>query len=168
MDAVKIGNSYVKLQYGLNLGLQYKGFDLSVFLQGVGNTDRKVGEYIQSSLVNYNSPLAIHLDRWTTENRNANAAFPRLLQNFNQNQSVSSWWVRDGSYIRLKNVQIGYNFPQPMLDRAKISGLRVYVAGANLLTWAPGAVQGFDPERDIQNTWYPNFRVMSFGVNLKF
>jgi TonB-linked SusC/RagA family outer membrane protein len=168
MDNVKIGNSYIKLQYGLNLGLQYKGFDLAVFLQGVGNTDRKIGEYIQSSLVNYNSPLAIHLDRWTTENQNADAAFPRTLQNFNQNQSTSSWWVRNGSYIRLKNVQLGYNFSRQFLDRAKISGLRVYVAGANLLTWAPDAVKGFDPERDITNTWYPNFRVISFGVNLKF
>ncbi|WP_177192411.1 TonB-dependent receptor [Chitinophaga arvensicola] len=168
MDAVKIGNNYVKLQYGLNLSLQYKGFDFSAFFQGAGNTDRSIGSYIKSTLVNYSSPLAIHMDRWTPENHNANAMFPRLLQNFNQNQSVSSWWIRNGAYVRLKNLQIGYNLPKNLMNQWKINSLRVYVAGSNLLTWAPDAIKGFDPERDISDSWYPTFRVFSFGVNLKF
>lgn len=168
MDAVKIGNRYTKLQYGLNLGFQFKNFDFSAFFQGAGNTDRTVGEYISAVLQNYNSPLAVHLDRWTVDNPNPNAAFPRILQNFDHNRSVSGWWVKNGSYVRLKNLQIGYNIPAAALQRLKIQSLRVYVAGSNLFTYAPGYMDGFDPERDIINTWYPNFRVFSAGINLKF
>ncbi len=167
-DAVKIGNSYTKLQYGLNLGLQYKAFDFSVFFQGAGNTNRQIGEYIKDVLLNYNSPLAVNLDRWNTQNQNANAAFPRILQNYDQNRSISSWWVKNGAYVRMKNLQIGYNLPSKTVNRLKIQSLRVYLAGSNLLTIAPGYVAGFDPERDINDTWYPSFRVLSAGINLKF
>ena len=167
-DAVKIGNSYTKLQYGLNLGAQYKAFDFSVFFQGAGNTNRVIGEYIRNVLQNYNSPLAIHLDRWTVDNPNPNAAFPRTLQNFDQNRANSSWWIKNGAYVRLKNLQIGYNLPQAFLGRLGIQGFRAYLAASNLFTIAPGYVAGFDPERDIINTWYPSFRVVSAGINLKF
>ncbi|GEP98938.1 SusC/RagA family TonB-linked outer membrane protein [Chitinophaga cymbidii] len=167
MDAVNIGNSYVKTQYGLNLGMQYKAFDLSMFFQGAGNTNRVIGEFVKSVLENYNSPLAVHLDRWNDDNRNANAEFPRILQNFSHNNSQSSWWIRNGAYVRLKNLQLGYNVPSKALSRLNIQSLRAYVAATNLLTIAPGYVEGFDPERDVINTWYPTFRVVSLGINLK-
>jgi len=165
LDQVKIGNSYVKTQYGLNIAMQYKAFDMSLFFQGVANTDRVIGDYVRDPLVNYNSPLAVNLDRWTPQNNNANATFPRILQNFDQNTDNSSWWIRSGAFTRLKNVQIGYNVPVKAL---KIQSLRVYVAASNLFTYAPNYLAGFDPERDISDTWYPNFRVVSLGVNLKF
>lgn len=168
MDAVKIGNSYTKLQYGVNIGLQYKAFDLTLFFQGAGNTDRQIGEYIKDVLMNYNSPLAINLDRWNLENQNAHAAFPRILQNYDFNRSVSDWWVRSGSYVRLKNLQIGYNLPKKALDHLHITGLRAYLSGTNIFTVAPHYVDGFDPERDINDTWYPSFRVISAGINLNF
>ncbi|PTT00935.1 hypothetical protein DBR11_08590 [Pedobacter sp. HMWF019] len=168
LDKVKIGNSYVKTQFGLNLGMKYKNFDLNVFLQGAGNTNRVISDYIRNVLLNYNSPLAVNLDRWTPENHNANAQFPRILQNYDHNRSDSDWWIRNGSYLRLKNLQIGYTFPSGMLQKSKIQSLRLYAAASNLFTYAPDYVDGFDPERDINNDWYPNFRVISFGVNLKF
>lgn len=167
MDAVKIGNSYVKMQYGVNLGMQYKAFDFSVFFQGAGNTDRMIGDYIKNVLLNYNSPLAVHLDRWNADNRNASAAYPRILQNYDHNRSQSGWWIKNGAYVRLKNLQVGYNVPSKALNRLNIQGLRAYAAATNLFTIAPDYVDGFDPERDVINTWYPNFRVVSLGINLK-
>lgn len=168
MDKVKIANEYVKTQFGLNLGGRYKSFDISIFFQGAANTDRVWDGYARNILLNNNSPLAISLDRWTTENRNADAANPRLLQNFGHNRVESSWWWKTGAYVRLKNLQLGYNLPKKAVRSLKIQGLRAYVAGSNLFTYAPNYVDGFDPERDIYDQWYPNFRVLSLGINLRF
>lgn len=168
MDQVKIANQYVKTQFGLNLGTRYKNLDLTVFFQGAANTDRVWDGYIRNILSNYNSPLAINLDRWTPENQNANAANPRLLMNYTQNKSNSDWWWKSGAYVRLKNVQLGYNLPSKLMTKLKLQSLRAYLAASNLFTYAPNYPEGFDPERDIYDQWYPNFRVVSLGVNLKF
>jgi len=168
MDNVKIGNRYVKTQFGLNLGFQFKAFDLAVLFQGAANTDRVWDGYTKNALMNYESPLDLHLDRWTPENQNADALVPRLLMNYAHNRQTSSWWIKSGEYVRLKNVQLGYNLPDKLLQSLKIRSLRAYVAGSNLFTYAPDYVDGFDPERDIYDQWYPNFRVVSLGLNLKF
>ncbi|ALL05703.1 hypothetical protein AQ505_09490 [Pedobacter sp. PACM 27299] len=168
MDQVKIGNRYVKTQYGLNLGFKYKSFDLGVLFQGTFNTDRVWDGYTRNVLMNYNSPLALHLDRWTPENRNADASIPRLLQNYAHNRENSSWWIKSGEYIRLKNLQLGYTLPSNVLRKLKVQSLRAYFAATNLLTYAPDYVDGFDPERDIYDQWYPNYTVVSLGLNLRF
>ncbi|MBD1423732.1 TonB-dependent receptor [Sphingobacterium chuzhouense] len=167
MDQVRIGNRYVKTQFGLNLGFRYKTFDLAVLLQGAGNTDRVWDGYVRNALMNFNSPLALHLDRWSPENPNANALVPRLLQNFAHNRENSDWWIKSGSYLRLKNVQVGYSLPTNALSKIKIQGLRAYLAATNLFTYAPNYVDGFDPERDIFDQWYPNYTVVSLGLNLR-
>ncbi|WP_256009378.1 TonB-dependent receptor [Desertivirga xinjiangensis] len=168
MDQVKIGNRYVKTQYGINLGMQYKAFDLAVFVQGAFNTERIMTDYVKNYIMNYNSPLEIHLDRWTPANQNAGAAYPRSLMNYGHNRENSSWWIKSGEYVRLKNVQLGYNLPAKAVSSLKIQSLRAYVAASNLFTYAPNYVDGFDPERDMIDWWYPNFRVVSLGLNLRF
>lgn len=169
LDYVKIGNYNVKNNFGLNLGLGYKAFDAQVFFQGAFNVDRAILGETRTSFHNFASPDANQLDRWTEQNRNADALYPRLRKEFSLNtEAPSSFWIKDASYVKLKNLQIGYTFPVALLNRANIQTLRIYVAGSNLFTIAPDYLEGYDPEVDMSPSRYPSLRVYSFGVNLKF
>jgi TonB-linked SusC/RagA family outer membrane protein len=169
LDYVKIGNYNIKKNFGLNLGLNYKGFDAQAFLQGAFDVDRAIQGETRTSFHNFASPDANQLDRWTEQNRNADALFPRLRKEFSVNtEAPSSFWIKDASYIKLKNLQFGYSFPTRMLSKASIQTLRLYVSGTNLFTFAPDYLKGYDPETDMLPRRYPSLRVFSFGLNLKF
>lgn len=167
-DRAIIGETIPRYTYGFNLDLGYKGFDLSMFLQGVGKRDG----YLYGSAVFpfYSGATAYEhqKDRWTTENQNVNATFPRLTIGLNNNVQNSSFWVKDASYLRLKNIQLGYTFPKKWISPLSVDHLRVYLTAENLLTiddfW-----DGFDVEAPVGNgNYYPHIKSWSIGLNVRF
>ncbi|RZK29599.1 MAG: SusC/RagA family TonB-linked outer membrane protein, partial [Hymenobacter sp.] len=177
-DRQYMGNPFPTLQGGLNLTAGYKGVDLSVFWQGqTGNSVLNVTRTAVESLygdTNFNRDIT----PWTNDNRSTTT--PRLVygggaEAVKNNEIASSRWVEDGSYLRLKNVQIGYTFPKSLTN--KISGsstVRVFLTGRNIFTFTK--YTGFDPEtpgvsifgRGIDNGTYPNVRTFTGGLQVNF
>ncbi|MFA8435276.1 MAG: SusC/RagA family TonB-linked outer membrane protein [Marinifilaceae bacterium] len=166
-DRTVIGSNIPRYTFGINLSCAYKGFDLSAFLQGV----MKVDNYFYGSPnegPNYEIFTTKRvLDRWTPEN--PNASFPRLEANSNKNNDYTNdFWIRDASYLRLKNLQVGYTFPNEMMEKLNISKLRVYVGATNLFT-ITDVESGLDPETySGRPKYYPPVSTYTLGVNLNF
>lgn len=164
-DKTKIGKGMPDWTYGFSLGASYKGFDASVFFQGTIGND--VFEFAQRGDVpRMNRPEWI-LQRWHGEG--TSNRIPRMTSaNENQNWRSSDLYVKDGSYLRLKNAQIGYTLPSALTRMASIQRLRVFVAGENLLTFT--GYDGFDPEISdgIDKGIYPQSRTVSVGLNVTF
>jgi TonB-linked SusC/RagA family outer membrane protein len=149
---------------GINLGASYRGFDISVLLQGV--TNRQI--YLDpGNMSAFNNSYGYVLDyttqnRWTPQNT-TNATLPRLSLGGNtNNQQTSSLWLRNGDYLRIKNLELGYTFQQSLLRHAKISNLRVFVNAYNLITWT--RLDYFDPESLLSN--FSNQRIINGGIKL--
>jgi len=167
-DRTVIGNNFPEYVYGFNAGLDFKGFDLKIFFQGVKNVDvysSQTGEHTgNSSYVNWTKEW---LNRWTAENPSAD--YPRLRNNWDQNELVSDFWLHDGSYLRLKNLELGYTLPKTITSRVRIDMVRIYIGGQNLLTWTK--VKNYDPERidsEIRNEFYPQLKIYQVGINCQF
>lgn len=161
-DRTIIGNPFPKIGYGLNLSAAWKGFDLSLFLQGVGGIDRVFLDFptVEGGITE------AKMDRYHAVN-NPDGTFP-AMGNQAYNQVPSSFWIKDASYMRVKNLELGYSLPSSLLDRIKVKGVRVYVSGQNLLTFTK--IRNFDPEKvagDTNNASYPNARTISAGINIK-
>ncbi len=162
-DRMIIGNPFPKLEYGFNLGLQYKKIALSMFWQGIAGLDRFNWE--QTTLSNGGNITQRWLNRYSASN--IEGTMPRLGGNINDR--YSSFWLTSGDYLRLKNIELGYDFEGSLLQKYGISNLRLYVAGANLLTFS--SIKDFDPEKaswDMRNDVHPNVKTYSFGINLRF
>ncbi len=166
-DYVIIGSTIPRFTYGLNLNAEYKNFTFNAFLQGVGKADGYLyGRAIQPFFSGA-SAYEQHKDYWTPDNRNA--TFPRLTWgDAGNNYQHSSFWMKRASYLRLKNIQLGYNLPKSFLNRVKVEQARIYVNGQNLFTldrfW-----DGFDVETPVgTGTNYPMVKVFSFGIDLRF
>lgn len=176
-DRQVIGNGFPDVAYGVNLSADYKNFDLSLFFQGVNGVDIFNGvEYITMSNVGGNKSAKI-LDRWTPENTNTN--IPRLTwDDPNRNLRISDRYVQDGSYLRLKTAQLGYNFGPKFLESIGFQQLRIYLSGQNLLTFT--GYDGLDPEVGggledgpdiaigVDEGIYPQARIFLLGLNVKF
>ena len=171
--AIGIGNTPL-LTYGLTLGGGYKGFDLSLFFQGVGLVD---GNYSSGFAVTpfsqgstYGNMYEYVLDRWDPNNPDKETLYPRLSTNesITTNYYTSTWWIKRADYLRLKQAEIGYNFTdKAFLNRMKISKLRLYVNGTNLFTVSPW--EFWDPEiGDGRGVVYPNTRVFNVGLRINF
>ncbi|UFH57957.1 SusC/RagA family TonB-linked outer membrane protein [Spirosoma sp. KNUC1025] len=182
-DQVPIGYSnFPEKIFGISFGGSYKGFDISVLFQGAGNVSlaynrRQIrGFFENSGAVDY------LVNSWSADRyeKGLPIQFPRLTQGDenNHNNRVSTYWVRDASYVRLKNVEIGYNIPKTILAKIGLSGTRIYANASNLITWST-VFPGVDPELSgtapgstsggITNEEpYPLTRVINFGLNLKF
>lgn len=169
-DREVLGNYFPRYEYSLNLAAQLKGFDATVFFQGVGKLDNYLSGtgtqpfYSQS----FQGTIFEHQkDYWSPEN--TNAEWPRLTPNsITNNYVTSSFWMRSGSYLRLKNVVLGYTLPQAVFGKAKIRSARIYVSGQNLATWDK-YFPGFDPEqRDTAGEFYPIMTTYTVGLNLNF
>lgn len=161
-DRKIIGNPFPEMSYGLNLGANWKNFDLSVFFQGVSGLERYCWETTSDIRGNLTSRF---LDRWTPEN--PNGSMPRLGNT--ANDKYSSFWLEDASYMRLKNLEFGYTFRQPVLAKAGISSVRLYFAGGNL--WTITHLKNWDPEKssgDVRQDVHPGTRTYSFGINVQF
>jgi TonB-linked SusC/RagA family outer membrane protein len=167
-DRVIIGNPFPRYMYGINLNAGFKGFDLSVMLQGVGKRDvLATGDAIWA-FQNGGKIQAWHRDYWTPEN--PDASYPRLVATTSHNNFQNTdFWVYDASYLRLRNVTFGYSFPQEMMERISVNRLRLYFSGQNLLNFH-NMPQGWDPEmpNETQGALYPITSVYSFGIDLTF
>lgn len=168
-DRVVLGNPIPRYSFSLDLFGSYKGFDLALFLQGVGKRDGYVSGWLAYPFANASTLLVQHLDRWNEANPNPNAKYPRLsINQHSNNTQASSFWQVSAAYMRLKNIQVGYSFPQTWFKNKGISGLRVYANGNNIFTMSKMPI-GMDPEspESVQNS-YPLIATYTFGVEVKF
>jgi hypothetical protein len=165
-DRIVMGGTIPRYTFGLNLYGEYKGFDLNLFFQGVGEADGYIhGQGIQT-FVEGGSVLEMHKDYWTPENRNAQ--FPRLAFNENNNIQNSSFWMKNAAYVRLKNFQVGYTIPRKVLGKTPIANLRFYFSADNVFTVSEFWKQ-YDVEAPVGNgSFYPIMRNVSFGVDIRF
>lgn len=158
--------------YALNLGLTYKGWGVSVMFQGVDHVSRYYDAEAMYAFVGGGKVKEHHLDRWNptaSEAENlANAKYPLLHYDSygDHNQRTNSFFLQNGAFLRLKNVELSYTLPSAWVKRAGISDCRVYLNGNNLITW--DKLDGLiDPESNGSNR-YPIMKTMNVGVNLKF
>jgi len=181
-DQYFMGSPIPDLTYGLNINLDYKGFDLSVFFQGVQGNDiyAELVAWTQGMHNNFNLSTDV-LNRWTPTNTITDV--PRAVRNDpNGNiRNISDRYIKDGSYLRLKNVSLGYTIPKNWCNTLHISNLRLYVTGRNMLTFtkypfydpeigsgAIGAGGSLNTSRGIDNGYYPQARTLISGIQLDF
>ena len=170
-DRFVVGNDFPRYTFGLSYNLQWKGFFFSAFLQGVGMRSRWMrGEAVEAFHNNNEGPvLDFHVDRWTPVN--TDASYPRLTMGSESanNATKSDFWIQNAAYLRLKNVQLGYNFQGDWMKKIRLSSLRVYGSIENALTLS-SMRGGWDPEYNADGSGraYPVARVYSFGLNVKF
>ena len=171
-DRTNIGNGTPDWTYGLNFNADWKGFDFNIFFQGVAGADVFDATYrTDVSSGNYPSWM---LGRWTGEG--TSNKYPRLAVGDATNWMVSDLYVCDGSYLRLKNITLGYTLPKALTRKLTIERLRFYVQAENLVTWTK--YWGFDPEISsgpdgikslgIDRGVYPQARTFTVGVNVSF
>jgi len=170
-DRTIIGNPTPRYEYGLNLGLEWKGIDLSALFQGVGKKDIYYSGAGARALSGNYTIYKYQLDTWTEDN--PNAKFPLLLADpngTNPNNMISSFWVKSGAYCRLKNLVIGYSIPKKWTYKAQISKIRVYASAQNILTFSQNFYEGFDPESSVGSgaTMYPINKTFLLGLNVEF
>ncbi len=167
-DNVIVGNTIPRYTYSTTLSASFKGFDLNIFLQGVGKADGYLfGQGIMPFFLG-GTVQEQHKDRWTAENPNPNATFPRFAFNEVNNEKHSSFWLKDASYLRLKNLQLGYTFPRPLVRKIRLQHLRLYLTGQNLLTF-DRFWDGFDVEAPVGNGgYYPQVKVYTAGLDVRF
>ncbi|MGN7787324.1 TonB-dependent receptor [Niabella sp. 22666] len=176
LDFVPIGHPVTpEIIYGFGLSMTYKRFDFNFFFQGLAresfwlNQDN-VTPFIDGDggdgRVGQNAVLqAIASDYWSESNRNSYAFWPRLANyNIDNNRQTSTWFMQNGSFLRLKSVDVGYSFPPSMLKRFKVSDFRIYFSGSNLLHWS--AFKLWDPEMAGSGFDYPLQRVFNVGFNI--
>jgi hypothetical protein len=160
--------------FGFTNNFSYKGFDLSVFFVGSqGNSVYNINRYELESLTGVSNQSAAVLDRWTPTN--PSNEIPRATSTGNPYQ-VTSRQVEDGSYIRMRNIQLGYTFPTAWLERIKLSSAKLYISGQNLLTITD--YSGYDPEvsrfgqdnlsQGIDYGSYPTAKMYLVGLNIGF
>jgi TonB-linked SusC/RagA family outer membrane protein len=170
-DRKIIGNNTPRYTYGLSLDAAWKGFDVSLFLQGIGKRDAWISSnYFWGNISNVwqVSLFDVHKDRWSENN--PDGYFPK--QYFDgratKNQQTQTKYLQDASYLRFKNLQIGYTLPKQLLDKAGISKLRFYISGENLATFT-NLIKTVDPEFSVSDgKVYPLQSTWSLGVNLSF
>ncbi len=157
---------FPKLIYGFTLNAQWKGVDVSMLWQGAGMTDTYLENEMASPFFNGAKIFKEQTDYWTPEN--PNATFPRLTPNaITSNTQPSSFWIRDGSYVRLKNLEIGYALPPSIVKVLTIKSVRVFASGQNLLTFSH--LKFLDPElASGRARYYFQQKVIACGLNVTF
>jgi TonB-dependent starch-binding outer membrane protein SusC len=171
-DRTYIGNPTPEFTYGLNTDLSYKGVELNIFLQGSEGNDI-YNNTTRYDFIYVNRPSSV-LGRWTGPGTSTTQ--PKVsLNDANQNARISDRFIEDGSYMRVKALQVGYNFPKQWLNKVKLNNLKVYVTAQNLLTFTK--YSGYDPEIGniagsleigIDRGFYPQARTFIGGVNFTF
>lgn len=160
-----IGNSSPRYQFGVNMGAQYKGFDMSLFFQGVGKRDL----WISNSLIfafseSYESLFKHTMDFWTSEN--TDAFYPRPIADWSWNRQVQTKYLQNAAYARLKNMTVGYSLPKSIVSKISLSKVRFFISAENLFT-ITSLPKGIDPEIGGSHT-YPFAKELSFGIDVKF
>jgi TonB-linked SusC/RagA family outer membrane protein len=164
--------------YGMGFSIGYKGFDLNAFFQGLARESFFINATAQNDMVNGlygTAPFANNAqvlqayanNHWSEENQNLYAMWPRLSATENvNNEQQSSWWLRDGSFLRLKSVEVGYSLPKRWLRKMYADNIRIYFNGLNLYTFTHFKL--WDPEQSGQGFAYPIQKVLNLGVNVNF
>lgn len=173
-DQSRIGkNNFPRGNYGIYANLSYKGFFGNILFQGATSRDMYLEDVMRAqSTGGYSVVYPFQLDYWTPDNRDA--MYPRIAMNSNingnNNYASSDFWLVNGRYIRLKTLQVGYNFREKLLKNVKwLYSLQVVLSGQNLFTISPATKYGFDPENGSTNNYdYPVQRVYSVSLNLGF
>ncbi|MBK5194452.1 MAG: TonB-dependent receptor [Proteiniphilum sp.] len=166
-DKVVFGDPYARYTYSLRGTMQWKNFDFSFYLQGVGKINGYLSEEARHAFINdYSVPKTAHLDRWTPNN--PEATYPRMYYQPSHNIVFSNYWIEDASYLRLKNIQLGYTLPKKFTDRINADRLKIYLSVDNLLTLT-NYFGGFDPEvRETAGDSYPQLKTFALGVQFGF
>jgi TonB-linked SusC/RagA family outer membrane protein len=169
-DKMDLGNTIPKFTYGFNTDFSYKGFDLGILFQGIGG----VHAYTQNA---WTQPLGISggtitkrwRDAWTPENTDTD--IPGIAINNTWNGNASSFWVSNISFLKVRNIQLGYTVPSKLTSRINVQKLHFYVNAQNVFSFVSKNYEGFDPERntfDSGENFYPLARIVSAGLNLNF
>ncbi len=183
LDMVPIGYPTTpEITYGFGLSAGYKNFDFSIFFQGLARESFWINAHATAPFIDYDDPgnpinngflgenallKAYAQDHWSEEKRNIYALWPRLsVTPIENNNQTSTWFMRDGSFLRVKSLEIGYSLPQAILSRYKMSNLRIYFSGNNLFTFSNFKL--WDPEMGGNGLAYPIQKVYNLGINLNF
>lgn len=170
-DKVLLGGSLPRYMYGANLKLDYKNFDFSMVVQGVGKiTTRLEGLMVQPLMENWGAvPKILDGTSWSkynTDEQNLAAKYPRLSQNNRgDNYAMSDYWLFDGAYLRLKNITLGYNLPTAYAQKVSLQKVRIYASASDILTFNKYP-KGWDPE--VSSTGYPITSAYVFGLSVTF
>ena len=168
-DQVPIGNPTTpEIIYGFGISTGYKGVDASVFFQGLANESFWIDASDMSPFVGDTQLLKdIDESHWSEDNRDIYAFWPRYsaYRNYNNTQ-VSTWWMRDGSFLRLKQIELGYTLPNIWTEKFHIANFRLYVTGTNLFSWSHFKM--WDPEMGSSGLNYPLQKTYNIGVNITF
>lgn len=149
--------------FGLNFDFAYKGFDLTMFFQGQTGAYNYDSAFASLGNSNYDNGFVLRAkDRWTVDN--PDGSMPRA--DFYE-PGTSTFFLYDATFVRLKNLELGYSLPKKFVERLTLKDVRFYVSGYNLLTWAK-EIKWSDPEISGSSLYYPQQRIVSFGVNVKF
>lgn len=173
-DRTIIGKDVPDFTYGLNLNLQYRGFDLSIFGQGVSGTSVAFEAYgIHPFFHGMDNPRKFHLNRWTEANPNVNAAYPRIYSasstHTTYNRNFSDYNLFDADYFRVKTISLGYTFPAQWVQKIGIQSLKAYVTGENLFTFrSDDRMKDFDPESSSGIIYNLGSKSIALGLNLSF
>ncbi|HLR30957.1 MAG TPA: TonB-dependent receptor, partial [Fodinibius sp.] len=166
-DRTVVGDAFPNLPFGINLAANYKAFDISALFQGYGSRDVRLGGYTVTAFQNLGNMYEWQKDFWAPDNRDA--AYPRLYADSQHNNfQPSDFWVYDASYIRLRNIQVGYTLPTSVTQRLPISNLRVYAQGQNIVTW-DNMPPGIDPNvnNGASGGMYPITASYTLGLNVQ-
>lgn len=170
LDRTAIGGTEdPRVVFGFGLNLRYKNFDFGTFFQGMGQTYRIIGgaNFIPGSANgSMGNILTNVVDRWTVDNPRQDVFYPRLsdYQSANNNEA-STWWLRDMSFIRMKNLEVGYNLPNRWVRSMHLERGRLFLRGSNLLTISDFKL--WDPELGVNNGLrYPIMKSVSFGFEI--
>ena len=179
LDLVPIGNpTSPEIVYGFGFSTGYKAFDFSIFFQGIANESFWIDTYNSAPFINTidnntigmgnNQLLKVWADSyWSEEHPNVNARWPRLsTQNVQNNNQWSTWFMQDGSFVRLKSLEIGFTVPTKVSTRFKMNKCRFYASGTNLLTFSKFTL--WDPEMGGNGLGYPIQKVINLGVLIGF
>ena len=169
-DQEWIYNPVPDFMYGFNIYLEYKNFDFTAFFQGVQGVDiisdlKKETDIWAGLNIGFLNKGKRLLDAWSVNNPDSNIPALSLSDNNNEKR-VSSYWVENGSYLKLRTIQLGYNFPQSIASKLAMQRLRMYVSAQNLFTIKSSSFTGVDPENP--NYGYPIPLIITFGLNVTF
>jgi hypothetical protein len=172
-DKTRIGYNHVpEVMYGFGVTAAWKGFNIGAFFQGAGNVEFLINgtDFIPFEQGSARGNIYANiLERWNEASPNPDAIWPRLSYGtgINQNYASSTYWLRDGSYIRLKTLDFGYNVPNKVVKKLGINNARIYMLGYNLLTFSKFDM--WDVELGQGNgSQYPNISTYSLGFNFSF
>lgn len=170
-DRTYLGSRIPRYTFGFNFSSKYRSFDISVFAQGVAGVKGLLNNYAGWAFFNLGNIQQWQMDgRFDPNNPVRYPDYPRLEEITNAgtpNTVLSDFWVVDASYLRIKNLQVGYTLPQPVISKFGIQSARFYLSGENLFSFS-GYWPGWDPEVNTGGAYYPILATYTLGVNVRF